>query len=262
MAKAHYILLGLGFWIPATGCVDGPLYAIKRINPYYTRQWKADEAHGPTYEQRFAELAYVENRLPAMDASEQAEWSARLADLVATDPSPEMRARAVRAVAQLPTPAATKALNQASADDSEKVRMVACEAWAIHGGTSARDMLLSIAQRDDETTSVRRAAVASLSEFPEAEVQNALAKLIDDTSPAIQFAVAQSLKTQTGQDFGGDIEGWKQYIASNNAPAAAAPGSANPPGSTPGGIQTASGQMPTDPPSLARPTPPGLPQLR
>lgn len=204
--------------LTAAGCADGPFYALKRVNPFFQREFAKDRALGPTFDDRLQELELLNAQLPQMDAQRQAEWALQLERLVLSDPSPEMRARAARTVAQLPSEAAVRALNAASADESEKVRLAACSAWKLRGDTAARDMLLSLANRSGETTSVRQAAVESLSRFDDAEVRRQMAILLDDSSPALQYQVALSLKEMTGTDYGGDFESWKQYLAGNQVP--------------------------------------------
>ena len=218
MDKARDYWLLLGLIVLGAGCVDGPLYALKKVNPYYRSQWDKDLQLGPTYEQRMAELNLLKEQLPAMSATQQTAWAERLATIVANDASPELRARAVLTMGAIQSQETVEALNIASGDDNEKVRLAACKAWKSQQGAAARDMLLSLAQRDSETTSVRKAAVDSLAAFDEAEVRTALGRLLDDSSPAIQFQVAQSLKTMSGRDYGGDLESWKHYLAGENIP--------------------------------------------
>lgn len=259
MQNSATVIALLGCLFVLTGCVDGPLYALKRVNPYYTAQWKKDREHGPTFEDRYDELIFVKSRLPMMEPAEQAEWSTRLASIVQNDVSAEMRSQAIGAIAGLKTPEATTALNAASSDDVEKVRLAACEAWKLHGGQAATDMLSSIATRTDETTSVRQAAIASLATLPDANAQATLARLIDDESPAIQYQVAQSLGEITGQEYGGDIGAWKQYLASKqSAPSANSIENGTPEVNFAGSQQL----LNSDPPSLADPNLPTFPQLR
>jgi HEAT repeat protein len=197
--------------------MDGPFYAIKRVNPYYRAEWKKDRELGPTFEDRLSELELLKSQLAGMSPEEQQQWSTRLEKIVQDDASSEMRARAVDAIAGLPYESATRALNSASADEIEKVRLAACRAWKIQKGEAARDMLLSLAQKD-ESSSVRQAAVDSLSIFNEQEVQAALAQMLDDRSPAVQFQVTQSLKQITGRDYGGDFESWRKFLAGEQVP--------------------------------------------
>ncbi len=229
------------------GCVDGPLYNLKRINPYYTSQWEKDREHGPTYEDRYNELIYASQRLKNMAPGEQQKWARTLADVIKNDPSAEMRAKAVRAIASVEDAVVTEALNLATIDESEKVRVAACEAWKQQAGSAARDMLLSVAKSEEETASVRQQAIASLESFGDAEVLRTFDTLLDDQSPVIQYQVAQTLRNVSGEDFGGDIAAWKQYIASSTATTAPANPSA-------GGMD-----INTDPPSLLAQPPVGSP---
>lgn len=203
--------LCLGFTTLLIGCMDGPFYQLKRINPYYLSTWKKDRQYGPTYEDRLKELHQVERRITKMSPTEQEEWANRLEEIVREDASPELRATAARIVAQMDSPVTDRALNVASTDEVEKVRLIACQAWQERGGTAARDMLLSMAQAD-ESSSVRQAAIRSLAAFNEPEVLSALGNLLDDNSPAIVYNVAQSLSQMTGEKYGGDVESWKQYL--------------------------------------------------
>ncbi len=201
-----------------SGCTDGPFYHMKKANPYYQSQWKKDRELGPIFADRLKELELLNSQLAIMPPGEQEQWAAQLSAIVQKDPSSEMRARAVAAIAQLPSAAAVTALNFASGDDVEKVRLAACRAWKTRGDEAARDMLLSLAQTD-ESTSVRQAAIDGLSVFKdEAEVRSNLTSLLSDRSPAIQYQVAQSLKTMTGRDYGGDFDAWKRFMEGENVP--------------------------------------------
>ncbi len=201
-----------------SGCADGPFYALKRANPYFQREFRRDRQLGPTFEDRLAELELLNKQLPAMDPTRRAEWSNHLEQIILNDPSSELRSRATLAIATIPTEAATRALNGASADDVEKVRLAACKAWKNRQGPAARDMLLSLAAKQDETPSVRQAAIEALGAFDESEVRATLTDLLDDRSPAIQYQVTQSLKELTGRDYGGDFESWKLYMAGQDVP--------------------------------------------
>jgi hypothetical protein len=210
--------LSLALCSCVAGCADGPFYAMKRANPYFQREFNKDKERGVTFENRLEHLDRLHAQLPTMDAAEQASWAARLEKIILSDPSAEMRARAVKTIAKMPSEAAVQALNAASADDVEKVRLAACKAWKERGDEAARVMLLSLVAKPDETTSVRQAAVDALAVFDESEVRTKLTSLLDDASPAIQYQVTQSLKNITGRDYGGDFESWKQYMAGVDVP--------------------------------------------
>jgi hypothetical protein len=218
MVRTHAICLLLWLAALCAGCVDGPLYQMKRINPYFQAEWKKDRQLAPTFEDRLKELSLLQRQLPTMSSSEQQRWAAQLATIVQKDASAEIRARAVATMATLPSPEVVTGLNYASADSVEKVRLAACKAWKKRGDQAGRDMLLSLAQAD-ESTSVRQAAIDGLSAFPQdAEVQSALTLLLGDRSPAVQYQVAQTLKANTGRDYGGDFDAWKKFMNGEDVP--------------------------------------------
>lgn len=214
MNRKTYSLGAICLLTLLVGCMDGPFYQLKRINPYYLSTWKKDREHGPTYEDRLSELRKLERKLGKMSAEEQSEWANRLELIVREDASPELRATAAQIISKIDSPAAERALNTASTDEVDKVRMMACKAWRQRGGTAARDMLLSMAQAD-ESSSVRQEAILALGGFNEPEVLRSLGGLLEDKSPAIQFSVAQSLASLTGESHGGDIDAWQSYLGEN-----------------------------------------------
>jgi hypothetical protein len=197
--------------------MDGPFYALKQINPYFRKEWKKDQALGPTYAQRIEELELLESRLASYTPEDQRRWAMQLESLIQSDPSPEFRARAVQVIASIQNDTATRALNRASTDDIEKVRMAAAKSWGVQKTSPAKDMLLSMAT-SDKSNSVRAAAIRSLGNYEDPEVRQSLAGLIDDRSPAIQFEVAQSLAKLTGRNYGGDFASWKRFLNGEDVP--------------------------------------------
>ena len=201
------------------GCTDGWLHQMKSVNPYYLREWEKDRQRGTTFSERVAEIRLLQSQLGRMQAVEHQEWAEKLQRIVRSDPSAEMRALAVQTLAEIPGPVTVAALNLASTDSSEKVRLAACEAWKAVGGDAARDMLLTMAGSGKESPSVRRAATAALGAFGnDAEVKSTLASLLDDKSPALQYQAALSLKQVTGRDYGGDIQAWREFMQGQDVP--------------------------------------------
>jgi len=204
------------------GCTDGPLFQLKKLSPWHQREWRKDRELGPTYSQRIGELELLESRIASMPDAEQEKWAGILEKIVTSDTSPEMRARAAGVLALTDTEAATRALNAASTDEVEKVRLAVCRAWGTRRGDQARDMLMSLAQTD-ESADVRQAALASLGHFDSKEVRELLAESLDNKSPAIQQQAVVSLRTLTGRDYGGDFDAWKRYIGGENVAEPEAP---------------------------------------
>ncbi|MCA9193586.1 MAG: HEAT repeat domain-containing protein [Planctomycetales bacterium] len=190
---------------------------MKRINPYFVSQWQKDRDLGPTYEDRIAELELLSSQIASMPAARQEEWAQNLQYLVSNDPSASLRAQAARVAGKISSDTATRVLNRASSDESMLVRMAACEAWKLRPDQAAQDMLLSMALTDEDS-SVRQAAIESLSAFDNPGVLSTLEKLLDDSSPAIQFQTVQTLRQMTGRDYAGDFDSWKKFLAGEDVP--------------------------------------------
>ncbi|MBX3420550.1 MAG: HEAT repeat domain-containing protein [Pirellulaceae bacterium] len=214
----HSRLLIAVLLVATTGCHDGILYQMKRANPYYRAEWKRDQKLGTTFVQRQNELKLLSSSIASMSPEQQAEWSGRLEQLIAHDPSAEMRAEAVRIIAKIPGESTLRALNMASTDKSEKVRLVACQAWRDVGGDAAKDMLLTLVNNSNEGVNVRQTAIESLSAFDSEEVRQTLTRLLDDRNPAIQYHTVQSLRKMTGRDYEGDLQAWKDYMQGQDVP--------------------------------------------
>ncbi len=206
-------LIYSAYLIVLVGCADNLWYQMKRANPYFRAEWKRDQELGTTFVQRLDELQLLESQLVWMPPEEKQAWAQHLERVIASDSSPEFRTRAVQIIAQIPGEAAVRGLNAASTDESEKVRLATCEGWRKLGGSEGRDMLLTMVNNSSETTSVRQAAIESLTDFAaEPEVRSTLSRLLDDRSPAIQYQVTRSLSKVTGQDFGGNLQSWKDFM--------------------------------------------------
>ncbi len=85
-----------------SGCQDGPLYALKAANPYYSmREWKHDEAIGVTDHERRRQLALLADTIDDLPADKQTFWAGHLEKMIENDESPEMRRLAIRAAGRL-----------------------------------------------------------------------------------------------------------------------------------------------------------------
>ncbi len=157
------------------GCVDGPLFHMKKLSPWHQREWRRDRELGPTYSQRLEELSLLDSQIASYPPDVQQQWANQLEKLVTKDTSPEMRARAARVIAKIDSEATIRALNEASTDEIEKVRLAVCDAWAVRKSDQSRDMLLSLAATD-ESDDVKQAAIRALAGFDTAEVRSQMAE--------------------------------------------------------------------------------------
>ena len=196
----------------AAGCLDGPMFALKRINPYYRRQWAKDSVLGPTYHDRISEVRLLRQQLPGMSSEEQASWVESLDTIIHHDPSPEMRREAVLAVAAVKGPRAVELISAASEDESVKVRMAACEAVGQQDLESAIPLLQKML-KDEDVHGVRVAAINTLGTIGDQRAIDLLGGVLQERSPALQEAATKALASSTGKSFGGDVAKWKRYLA-------------------------------------------------
>lgn len=207
----------VGTLLLLSGCADGPMFHMKKLSPWHRREVARDRELGTTYTQRLDELALLDQQIARYSSDQQQQWAQQLETIVTKDTSPEMRARAARVIAKVDSESTIRALNKASTDEVEKVRLVVCEAWAVRKNDQARDMLLNLAATD-ESEDVRQAAIRSLAVFDSPEVREQLAAALEHKNPAIQQQAVVSLRKITGRDFGGDFEAWKRYLDGEEVP--------------------------------------------
>ncbi len=202
-------------FIGSVGCVDGPLFALKKMYPYYQSKWREDSKRGAVFTERREEMKRVREQIATMSPDEQARWSKVVANVYSEDTSPELRRDAVLALGKSPHPDAETALIRACSDKNDKVRIAACKALAGRNTETAGKMLSTIAQTD-KNMSVRLAAVRSLGTYDTQDAKALLRKALDEKSPAIQYEATVALKTMTGRDFNGDVESWKKFMDGQN----------------------------------------------
>lgn len=192
----------------AAGCHDGPLFALKRINPYYTQyEWAADEALGPSDATRSAELDRVVASIESMSASEQRRWVGEMEKLVEHDASPHMRGQAVRAAGRASVPEALEVIKTGMKDDHFKVRMIACTALASRSEPEATRLLAECVS-SDTSKDVRLAAIQSLGSHRGSQATDALKLALEESDLAYRHASIASLRQITGRDVGSEPEAW------------------------------------------------------
>lgn len=198
----------------STGCMDGPFYQLNSAMPWTQRAWQEDEKYGATYTTRTAEFDRLKSQIAYMEPEEKEKWANMLTEMMDTETSPELRRRSVECLAMITGPIADEGLTKASEDKVDKVRITACKAWQARKTDAAKKMLTQIAV-SDQSPSVRIAALEALGETAGGVAKEAFEMALEDDDPAIQYQAARSLKQITGEDFGGDIEAWQNFLANS-----------------------------------------------
>jgi hypothetical protein len=190
------------------GCQDGPLYALKAANPFYSmREWKRDEAIGVTDHERRRQLNLLAETIGTMPAGKQQFWAGHLDKLIDNDASPEMRRLAVRAAGRLTDPSAVAMIEKGLDDDSMKVRMEACR--ALGERPSDESVRLLAATVGTETSEdVKHAALTALANHRNPTATDSLKQALADRNPATRDLAMKSLRKSTGKNYGNDPEVW------------------------------------------------------
>ena len=208
------LCLCLAGMLAASGCADGFVPEARSINPWVTKQWEEDEKRGPTYYKRMDELRQVRAQAVQMAAPEKQRLAKEIADVLAIEKSPTMRADLVRTLAVLPCPTALVALEGASTDNDADVRAAACQALAGQEGPEAVKMLAQL--NGDADLDVRMEAARALGRHKSPEAAQALALALDEHDPAIQRVAMESLKSSTGKDYGMSVKTWREFLDGGN----------------------------------------------
>lgn len=201
------ILVSLGALMSA-GCQDGPLYALKVANPYFSmNEWKDDTALGVTDHERRKQLTVLADTIGTMSSQKQQFWSEQLKKMIENDSSPEMRRLAVRAAGNLSKGSGFALVEQGLDDDSEKVRMEACKSLGRGKDEQSVRTLASVAGTET-SEDVRHAALAALANHKNSIAVDALRIALEDRNPATRDLAVQSLRGATGKNYGDDPQVW------------------------------------------------------
>ncbi len=206
--RAIFLLTTAFFLCLLSGCQDGPLYALKKVNPYFTmREWRDDEAIGVTDHERRNQLADLAEQIGQMPTNRQVFWSKHLDKMLDNDTSPEMRRLAVNAAGNLKIADAMRLIEKGLDDDSIKVRMEACRALGKRSGEEAIRMLASTAGTEADED-VRHAALTAIGNHQGQLALDALKIALNHRNPATRDLAVQSLKRVTGKNYGDRPEVW------------------------------------------------------
>lgn len=209
--RASFLLVPIASCV-FVGCVDGPFFELKKLNPVIQNQWKEDRKRGPVFSQRVEEMRLLRAQLPRMPEQEQDKWIATISQIVESESSPELRREAVLALSgAIERPEAATTLIKLARDKNDKVRLAVANSLHQSVTPDATKTLLALAS-NDASESVRSAATQSLGTHKTEEVKLFLAKQISDRRPGVQYPATLALKELTGKDFKGDVSKWKRYL--------------------------------------------------
>lgn len=191
-----------------SGCQDGPLYAMKAANPFYTmREWKRDEELGVTDHERRKQLTKLAETIDELPVERQQFWAGHLQNMLEHDESPEMRRLVVRAAGRLDDPVALSMIETGLDDSSTKVRMEACRSLGMKSGDEST-RLLAATIGSETSDDVKHAAIAALSNHKSPIAVDSLRIALADRNPATRGLAVESLRGATGKNYGDNPDVW------------------------------------------------------
>ena len=205
--------------IVITGCHDGPMYGMKAANPFYSmKQWKADEAYGPTDHVRRQELTKLADMMATLPTERQSYWFTHLRGVMENDENPEMRRLAVLAAGKSKIPESAELISSGLKDESLKVRLTACDALGNRPQDPESTRLLAEIAGTTSELDVRNAAYAALGKHQSKVAVDALRLALDDRDPATRSLAVASLRGSTGKNYGDDPQSWIAALDGQDVP--------------------------------------------
>jgi HEAT repeat protein len=166
--------------------------------------------------EHMAELKALAKKASKATPQEQERVSQDLAHRIQSEQDPLIRQQIVKTLSNYPNPMSAAVLQAAVGDDDPDVRIAACRAWGKRKGPEAVQQLARVIA-SDTNVDVRLAATRALGETGQREAIAPLSEALVDKDPAMQHRAVESLRGISGQDFGNDVNAWREYAQSGRA---------------------------------------------
>jgi hypothetical protein len=209
----HLLALTLCIWLVG-GCAQ--MHMPKR--PTWLGGKK--EEPGPkivTPRDKIEQLRQLSASAKKMTPELQLRISEELAQGIAHEQDPVLRAQVLRTLGHFPTEKSASMLAAGLHDHERDVRIAACEGLGRHGGQLAATELSQVLS-DEADMDVRLAAARGLGATKATAAMPALGDALEDQDPAMQHRAVASLKEISGKDLGTDLGAWREFAKTGQAP--------------------------------------------
>jgi hypothetical protein len=183
---------------------------------------KKDRTTIITPSMRTATIREIGEQVSDYTEAQQLALSDQLAKQIQIEPDPIVRQTIQQTIAECKTPLAQVVLLAGLNDEDNQVRLTCCRLLGERGDPASIAALSNVVARDADAD-VRMAATDALGNIPGAGSVQGIAAALRDRDPAMQYAGVEAMKRASGQDFGNDVQAWRQYadsVAPGNLPAA------------------------------------------
>lgn len=173
---------------------------------------KNAELYGPTANQRIESLRADAKQAKAEGGGKEVEFTRGLVEQLLGEHDARVRCEIVAAAGMFDTPSALAICKGAMQDPDDRVRARACQVWCERGGPEAVQQLANRC-RVDRDLDVRLQAIRMLGELDNEAAIPALAEVLSDPDPAVQYRAVAALKQVSGRDLGNDVNVWREWAA-------------------------------------------------
>ncbi|MFZ5828497.1 MAG: HEAT repeat domain-containing protein [Planctomycetota bacterium] len=161
--------------------------------------------------EKIATLRQLAEGAPSKGADERERLIDELLQALPQEKDPMIRSEIITTLAAYPGDRVDAVLSRALEDPDRDVQLATCAAWGRRGGPQAC-AALSRALQTSNDRDVRLAAARGLGDVRDPAAVAALGSVLEDRDPALQHRAVQSLRAATGEDFGNDVNAWRQYV--------------------------------------------------
>jgi HEAT repeat protein len=182
--------------------------------------WPFSEHERTTYhtpQMRMDAIGQIAAKSTRVDSPDQRQITDELARQIQIEPDPLVRAAIANAIAEFRTPMAQQVLEAGLNDDVASVRVACCRALGRRAEPRSVPALSGVVKQDKDLDA-RLAATEALGKIKSPESMRALVTALEDRDPALQYVGVQSMKAITGQDYGGDVDAWRQLATGHTPP--------------------------------------------
>lgn len=213
--KKSCILIAIGIVVSSfTGCAEGPLWKVGGYFPWVQAKWAAEEQIAETVHAKKKRLRDLAKRARTMSEAEKEQTVAQLVPYIQNEKIIQLRVDALYALGEVNSQSAENLIMQGLKDPEAEVRMAAVNALAMRRTQTAGTELIRMI-RSDTDKDVRAAAIRALASYPGDATVDALAQVLNEPEPALQYVAMQSLDAVTGSNIGINITEWKERLAQN-----------------------------------------------
>lgn len=173
---------------------------------------KNAELYGPTANQRIKSLQSDAKQAKAEGGGHEMDFTRGLTEQMLGEHDARVRCEIVAVAGMFDTPSALAICKGAMQDPDDRVRARACQVWCERGGPEAVQQLANRC-RADRDLDVRLQAIRMLGELGNEAAIPALADVLQDPDPAVQYRAVAALKQVSGRDLGNDVNVWREWAA-------------------------------------------------